>query len=182
MHFMPRTNKDAQYVTALRDYWRVNKTLPSFAFVGELLGMSSTASIWTAVRRLVKGGYLVKLEGHVLAPGPRFFESDATSESSSESGSGCPFLTQQELANLVRGESDERVGYRVDTDDLISHGIPRGAVAVIDPLVAARPGDVIAMIASNRVRLQVYPRNRRTRAGWTIVGVVVLTLNRVRST
>ena len=178
---MPRTNKDAQYVTALRDYWRENKTLPSFAFVGELLGMSSTASIWTAVRRLSSKGYLVKLEGHVLAPGPRFFESDATSGSLSDSDSASPFLLQQEMTNLVGGEGDERLGYQVNSDDLSIYGIPRGAVAIIDPLIAARPGDVIAMIAGDHVRFQLYPRNRRTRSGWMMVGVVVLTLNRVRS-
>ncbi|MFM0031765.1 hypothetical protein PQR70_36710 [Paraburkholderia madseniana] len=171
-------------MTALREYWHANKTLPSFAGVGELLGMSSTASVWTAVKRLVDGGFLVRLEGHVLAPGPHFFESDVSKESTSEAGPRHSFLTQPELIRLIGGKGNERVGYQVDTDEFSSRGITRGAVAVIDPFIAAKPNDVIAVmaVASNDFRLRVYPRNRRIRSGWIVIGVVVLALNIIRST
>lgn len=63
---------DQRYLATLRTYWEVHKSFPSLAKLADLLGMSSTGSVFEMVARLEDAGYLTKKDGRV-APGKRFF-------------------------------------------------------------------------------------------------------------
>ncbi|ANB76319.1 hypothetical protein AYM40_29165 [Paraburkholderia phytofirmans OLGA172] len=164
----------------MREYWRTHKTLPPFGLVGSLFGMSSTASVWTAVRRLVSAGYLVRLEGHSLAPGPLLLEAELPSTLSSAVTSSNRFLTQTQLTSLVRGVGDRCIGYAIDSDEFGDYGLPNGTVAVVDPLLTSKANDVIATMSGESLGFRRVPRNGRLRADVVVLGVVVLTINFLR--
>ncbi|WP_148662149.1 hypothetical protein [Paraburkholderia phytofirmans] len=176
---MPRPNRDAEYVSALREYWRIHKTLPPFGRVGSLFGMSSRGSLWTAVQRLISAGYLVRLEGRSLAPGPLLLEPGLSTTLSS-AGSSNGFLTQQQLTSLIQGTGDRCVGYEVNSDEFCDYGLPKGTVAVVDPLLTARANDVIATMSGENLAFRRVPKNGRLRADQIVLGVVVLAINFVR--
>ncbi|MCE2645092.1 MAG: hypothetical protein LW835_07725 [Burkholderiaceae bacterium] len=70
---MPRQNQDAQYLTRLQDYHRQHRALPTMTAMTELLGLSSTATVFEMVGRLKTAGYLAQGPDRRLAPGRRFF-------------------------------------------------------------------------------------------------------------
>src|SRR5690606_21680323 len=71
-HSACQMNVNSQHLAKLQTYWKANKAFPSMAKLAEVLGLSSTASVFELVGKLSDAGYLRRVEGRV-APGPRFF-------------------------------------------------------------------------------------------------------------
>jgi repressor LexA len=63
---------DAQHLERLRTYWKRHHAFPSMAKLCEVVGMSSTASVFDLVSRLKDAGYVERVEGRI-APTKRFF-------------------------------------------------------------------------------------------------------------
>lgn len=68
---MDRPN-DAQYLALLRTQWKRHNAFPSMAKLCDVLGLSSTASVFGVVSRLTEAGYLERVESRI-APTKRFF-------------------------------------------------------------------------------------------------------------
>lgn len=47
---------DEKYLAALRTYWKANSTFPSMAKLCDVLGLSSTSSVFALVSRLTEAG------------------------------------------------------------------------------------------------------------------------------
>lgn len=63
---------DTQHLERLRTYWKRHHAFPSMAKLCEVVGMSSTASVFNLVSRLKEAGYVERVEGRI-APTKRFF-------------------------------------------------------------------------------------------------------------
>lgn len=63
---------DTQHLERLRTYWKRHHAFPSMAKLCEVVGMSSTASVFDLVSRLKDAGYVERVEGRI-APTKRFF-------------------------------------------------------------------------------------------------------------
>ena len=63
---------DTQHLEKLRTYWKRNHAFPSMAKLCEVVGLSSTASVFDMVSRLKDAGYVQRVEGRI-APTKRFF-------------------------------------------------------------------------------------------------------------
>lgn len=63
---------DTQHLERLRTYWKRHHAFPSMATLCEVVGMSSTASVFDLVSRLKDAGYVERVEGRI-APTKRFF-------------------------------------------------------------------------------------------------------------
>lgn len=66
------TKTDVRHLEALRAYWKRHKAFPSMAKLCDVVGMSSTASVFDLVTRLKDAGYVERVEGRI-APTRRFF-------------------------------------------------------------------------------------------------------------
>lgn len=63
---------DTQNLEKLRTYWKQNHAFPSMAKLCEVVGLSSTASVFDLVTRFKDEGYVQRVEGRI-APTQRFF-------------------------------------------------------------------------------------------------------------
>jgi repressor LexA len=63
---------DLTYLAALRTYWKRNKVFPSMAKLCDVVGLSSTSSVFALVGRLTDARYLERVDGRI-APGKLFF-------------------------------------------------------------------------------------------------------------
>jgi len=63
---------DVQHLERLRTYWKRHHAFPSMAKLCEVVGMSSTASVFDLVSRLKDAGFVERVEGRI-APTKRFF-------------------------------------------------------------------------------------------------------------
>jgi len=66
-------SNDRSYLALLQDYYAEHRALPSYASIGELLGLKSKSSVAAMVARLKLAGYLDSTPDRRLAPTARFF-------------------------------------------------------------------------------------------------------------
>lgn len=60
---------DDTYKKQIRDFYRTNRRMPSYAEIMQLVGFSSRASVWKLITRLVRTGFLEKDRRGRIAPG-----------------------------------------------------------------------------------------------------------------
>ncbi|MDB5823674.1 MAG: LexA family transcriptional regulator [Herminiimonas sp.] len=61
---------DTTYLAALRTYWKRNQTFPSMAKLCDVVGLSSTSSVFALIGRLAAAGYLDRVEGRIAPQRP----------------------------------------------------------------------------------------------------------------
>ena len=67
-------SNDRSYLGSLQDYYSRHRALPSYASIGQLLGLKSKSSVAAMVARLKLAGFLASTPDRRLAPTKRFFE------------------------------------------------------------------------------------------------------------
>lgn len=187
---------DSQYLAALRTYYAKHKTLPSYAAIGRLVGLSSKASVAQMVGRLKEGRFLDSAPDRRLRPGKRFFER-AMSESVR---AGLPGLGESVLddldidAYLVRDQTNTAL-VRVKGDSMDDAGIREGDIVVVERRSTASDGQIIVAALQGEITLKrlryergrpvLWPENQRYDAirpsrDFAILGVVVGLIRRYR--
>src|ERR1051325_7157451 len=78
-------SNDRSYLNSLQDYYAQHRALPSYASIGELLGLRSKSSVAALVARLKLAGFIDSTPDRRLAPTRRFFER-AVAESPVQAG------------------------------------------------------------------------------------------------
>ncbi|GGP24299.1 LexA repressor [Silvimonas amylolytica] len=188
---MGNPNRDNEYLGKLQDYYADYRSLPSYAVIGEMLGMASKSAVSALVKRLMLAGFIEMTPDKRLAPTKRFFEREladfpvpaglpaAANDAMSEALSIDDYLINRPSATItirVRGES------------MIEAGIHDGDVAIVEKRPAARVGDIVVAIIDGEYTLKelgrdkqgflLLPRNPefqpiRPREGLEIYGVLV---------
>ena len=147
---------DAQHLARLQDYYARHRVLPSYAAIGELVGMNSKASVAGLVLRLKTEGYLESAPGQRLRPGARFFERQLAESvpagmPSPAADTGANNLTIDEF--LVKNPSTT-VLIRVRGDSMIDAGIHSDDIVVVEKRQNAKLGELVVAIVDNEFTLK----------------------------
>jgi repressor LexA len=188
---------DVDHLKALQRYWKRNKAFPTMAKLCEVVGLSSSASVFGMVGRLTDAGYLQRVDGRI-APGKRFFARTLIGRvragtPQAESQEGEEALT---LDDYLIDEPDRTTLHRVRGDSMIGALIADGDLVVVEQLTPPRPGDIVMAVVDGDLTvktLAVDPKGRyfleaanpaypsiHPTTSLEILGVVVSVVRRVR--
>lgn len=62
-------NDDGKYLGLLQNHWKHHKAFPSMAALCDVLGLSSTSSVFALIGRLARDGYLERVGGRIVSNG-----------------------------------------------------------------------------------------------------------------
>lgn len=180
---------DSQYLVRLQDYYARHRILPSYAAIGELVGLRSKASVADMVLRLKAEGFLESSPDRRLKPGRRFFERPLAE--SVRAGLPSPAADSRpetlSIDEYLVPHPSKTVLITVKGDSMIDAGIHPGDVVVVEKR-AADVGDIVVAIVDNEFTLKrlamekrhavLRPENRaypviRPKGDLEIFGVVV---------
>ena len=149
------TPNDQRYLATLRTHWKANKSFPSLAKLADILGMSSTGSVFEMVARLEDAGFLTRKDGRV-APGKRFFaypvlgtvRAGAPQPVTDE---GFDFLSVEEL--LIR-EPNRTAMCHVRGDSMRDAGLLDGDVVIVETNSVVESGDIVVAVVDGQMTVK----------------------------
>lgn len=167
------------------------------AKLADVLGMSSSASVFGLVGRLSEAGYLQRLDGRVV-PGKRFFARQLLGRVRA----GVPQPVSQEEPEVVTVDdylidAPERTTlHRVRGDSMRDAHILEGDLVVVEHNSPTRPGDIVLAVVDDELTVKtlaldgegryfLQPANPDYKAihpktSLELLGVVVSVMRRVR--
>jgi repressor LexA len=150
-------SNDRSYLALLQDYYARHRALPSYASIGQLLGLKSKSSVAAMVARLKLAGYLDTTPDRRLAPTARFFEREVA-ESPVQAGMPNPVDDGRGDALTIDDYLIERpsqtVLIRVRGDSMMDAGILEGDLVVVEKTTVAKRGDVVVAIVDGQFTLK----------------------------
>jgi len=188
---------DEIHLRALQRYYKQHRGFPAMAKLTEVVGMSSSASVFGLVGRLSEAGYLQRLDGRVV-PGKRFFARALVGRVRA----GVPQTASQEEPEVLTvddyliDQPDRTTLHRVRGDSMQEAHIVDGDLVVVEHNTPTRPGDIVLAVvddeltvktlaiavggryyleAANPAYAPIYPTT-----SLEILGVVVSVMRRVR--
>ena len=184
-------SNDRSYLAALQDYYARHRALPSYASIGQLLGLRSKSSVAAMVARLKLAGFVDSTPDRRLAPTTRFFERPLAAD---PVHAGMPSRIDDAPADALTIDDylierpSQTVLVRVKGDSMIDAGILDGDLVVVEKTPSAKRGDIVVAIVDNqftqkrldldRGRFVLKPENKgypviRPEAALEIFGVMV---------
>ena len=166
-------NNDTRHLAKLRSYWDKHQAFASMAKLRVVVGMTSTASVFEMVGRLVAAGYLQRIEGRI-APTQLFFARPVRTEGPTSEQTSFPI----DVTSYVMSEPAKSFLVRVTgkrfSQDLICDGdllvMQKGLKAQADDFVLLEHGgsfrlDCVAYLAGPAVFLKQESADKLTAAG-----------------
>ncbi|MGE5088475.1 MAG: LexA family protein [Candidatus Levyibacteriota bacterium] len=150
-------SNDRSYLGKLQDYYARHRALPSYASIGQLLGLRSKSSVAALVARMKLAGYLESTPDRRLAPTKRFF---ARPLATGAVRAGLPDPVDDAQADTVTLDDylierpSQTVLVRVKGDSMIDAGIFEGDLVVVEKRAAAQKGDIVVAIVDNQFTLK----------------------------
>jgi len=184
-------SNDRSYLQLLQDYYAQHRALPSYASIGDLLGLRSKSSVAAMVARLKLAGFLDSTPDRRLAPTARFF---ARPLALSPVQAGMPNPIEDAHADALTIDDylierpSQTVLIRVKGDSMVDAGILDGDLVVVEKTASAKRGDVVVAIVDGEFTLKrldlerghfvLKPENKaypviRPESGLEIFGVMV---------
>lgn len=190
--------QDETYLGRLRTYWKRHNAFPPMVKLCDVVGLSSTSSVFAMVGRLVEAGYLERTEGRI-APTKKFFARPLLGPVRA----GVPQQTSQEEVELVTvddyliDEPSRTSMHRVRGDSMRDLGIYDRDLLAVEHNCPTKPGDVVVAYVDNELTVKTlrmdergqffleaanpaYPAIR-PRTSLEILGVVVGLVRRMRT-
>ena len=139
-------SNDRSYLTTLQDYYARYRALPSYASIGDLLGLKSKSSVAALVARLKLLGFLESTPDRRLAPTKRFF---ARPIAESPVRAGLPEAIDDGQADALTLDDylierpSSTVLVRVKGDSMIDAGIQEGDMVVVERRQTYKPGQIV---------------------------------------
>lgn len=188
---------DQDHIHSLQRYWKRHRAFPAMAKLCEVVGLSSTASVFGMVGRLTEAGYLQRLDGRI-APGKRFFARRVVGPV--RAGLPQPATQEEEealtLDDYVIEVPDRTTLHRVRGDSMIDAHITDGDLVAVEHNTPTKPGDVVLAVVDGELTVKTLRLNDAGRyfleaanAAYTpiqpatsleIMGVVVGVVRRMR--
>jgi len=153
---------DRQYLGRLQDYYAKHRVLPSYARIGELVGLNSKASVAEMVLRLKGEGFLQSTPDKRLKPGKRFFERAIAENVRAGMPSPAADSADETLtidAHLVANPS-KTILIKVKGDSMVDAGILDGDTVVVEKRATANIGDIVVAIIGNEFTLKRLARDK----------------------
>jgi SOS regulatory protein LexA len=188
---------DGQYLSKLQDYYAKHRVMPSYATLGELVGLSSKASVAELVLRLKAERLVESTPDRRLKPGKRFFERPL--QDSVHAGMPHPAFDSRpdtvSIDDYLVYHPSKTTLITVKGDSMIDAGIHDGDIVVVEKRSSANPGDLVVAIvegdftlkrlAREKNRMVLVPENKaypviRPKEDLEIFGVVVGQFRRYR--
>ena len=150
-------SNDRSYLAALQDYYARHRALPSYASIGELLGLRSKSSVAALVARLKLAGFIDSTPDKRLAPTRQFFQRPLAAE---PVRAGLPDPVDDAPADALTIDDylierpSQTVLVWVKGDSMIDAGILDGDLVVVEKTAAAQRGDVVIAIVDNQFTLK----------------------------
>lgn len=188
---------DLTHLQALQRYYKQHRGFPAMAKLTEVVGMSSSASVFGLVGRLSDAGYLQRLDGRVV-PGKRFFARQLVGRVRA----GVPQPSSQEepevftVDDYLIDQPDRTTLHRVRGDSMRDAHIVEGDLVVVEHNTPTKPGDIVLAVIDDELtvktlaldaggRFYLEPANPdfapiHPTASLEILGVVVSVMRRVR--
>lgn len=153
---------DRGYLNKLQDFYADHRVLPSYATMGELLGLRSKSSVAALVARLKLAGFIESAPDKRLKPTARFFER-ALAESV-RAGIPHPAGDTSHDALTIDEYLIERpsrtVLITVKGDSMIDAGIQEGDIVVVERKQSADIGELVVAIVDNEFTLKTLERDK----------------------
>jgi repressor LexA len=146
---------DLTYLAALRTYWKRNKAFPSMAKLCDVVGLSSTSSVFALVGRLTDARYLERVDGRI-APGKLFFARTVMGPVRA----GVPQPVSQEELELLTlddyliDEPNRTSLHRVRGDSMRDAGIFDGDLVAVEHNSPTQPGDIVVAYADEELTVK----------------------------
>ena len=158
-------SNDRSYLSSLQDYYAQHRALPSYASIGQLLGLKSKSSVAAMVARLKLAGFIDSTPDKRLAPTKRFFER-ALAESPVHAGLPNPIDDGEADALTIDDylieHPSQTVLVRVKGDSMVDAGILDGDLVVVEKAAAAKRGDIVIAIVDGQFTLKRLELDRGT--------------------
>lgn len=161
---MGNPNRDNEYIGKLQDYFAQYRSLPSYAVIGELLGMASKSAVSALVKRLSLAGFIEMTPDRRLAPTKRFFEREladfpvpaglpaAANDAMSESLTIDEYLIPRPSSSIM---------VRIKGDSMLEAGIHDGDIAIVEKRHAANLGDKVVAIVDGEYTLKTLAKDKQ---------------------
>lgn len=147
---------DTQHLEKLRTYWKQNHAFPSMAKLCEVVGLSSTASVFDLVTRLKDAGYVQRVEGRI-APAKRFFARPLVGHVRA----GMPQPRQDEddfevltIDDYLVSEPNRTFLARVKGDSMRDASLVDGDMVVVQKNCATKVGDIVVAVVDGQVTVK----------------------------
>lgn len=146
---------DQAHIHALQRYWKRHKAFPAMARICDVVGLSSTASVFGMVGRLTEAGYLERLDGRI-APGKRFFARTLVGRVRA----GVPQMQSQEAPELLTlddyliDEPDRTTLHTVRGDSMKDAHIIDGDIVVVQHNTPTAPGDIVLAVVDEELTVK----------------------------
>lgn len=139
--------KDATHLGTLQTYWKRHQTFPPMAKLCEVLGLSSTSSVFALIGRLTDAGYVKRHEGRIV-PDKLFFARPVLGpvragqpQPATQEESDLITLDDYLIDNLARTSV-----HKVRGDSMKDAGIFDGDLVVVEYNSPTSPGDIVVAV------------------------------------
>ena len=162
---MAHPNKDREYLGKLQDYFATYRNLPSYAAIGQLLGIASKSAVSALVNRLKLQGFLDSTPDKRLSPTNHFFEREL---SDFPVPAGIPAAANEALSDMFSIDAylinrpSSSILITVKGDSMIDEGIHDGDIAVIEKCHSANTGDIVVAIVDGEFTIKTLAREKGT--------------------
>lgn len=155
---------DIEYLAKLRDYHAKHQTFPSMATLCEVVGLSSTSSVFALIGRLKDAGYLRSTPDRRIAPGERFFERQVLNSVRAGVPETAPAEDVPEALNIdsfLVPRPSKTFLLRVKGDSMRDRGLLPGDLVVVERGAPAEPGQVVVALVDGEPTVKVLAKDRK---------------------
>lgn len=148
---------DQAHLEKLRTYWKRHHAFPSMAKLREVVGLSSTASVFDLVTRLKDAGYVQRVEGRI-APTKRFFARPLLG--SVRAGVPQPREAEEDdfevltLDDYLVPDPNRTFLARVKGDSMRDAALVDGDLVVVQKNCPTRVGDIVVAVVDGAVTVK----------------------------
>lgn len=188
---------DVEHLASLRAYYKRTGAIPSMARLCDVVGLSSTSSVFALIGRLTEAGYLERVDGRI-APTRRFFARPLLGSVRA----GVPQPADQSEPDVLTiddyliDDPNRTSLHKVRGDSMRDAGIFEGDLVVVEHNAPASPGDVVLAVVDDELTVKTLRQERggkffleaanqdfapiRPRTSLEIMGIVVGIVRRMR--
>jgi SOS regulatory protein LexA len=146
---------DTQHLEKLRTYWKRNHAFPSMAKLCEVVGLSSTASVFDLVARLKDEGFVQRVEGRI-APTKRFFARPLLGKVQAGLPQPVPDDDFEVLTidDYLVPEPNRTFLARVKGDSMRDAALVDGDMVVVQKSCPTKVGDIVVAVIDGQVTVK----------------------------
>lgn len=155
--------KDGEYLNKLQDYYADWKSIPSYAKLCEVFGITSKSWVKAILDRLCAAGFLERTPDAVWVPTRQFF-ARPLAESTVQAGMPVSITDTQGdyfvIDEMLIDTPSKTTLITVKGESMIDAGIHDGDVAVVEKRMTANIGDIVVAIVDNEFTLKTLDKER----------------------